>query len=1233
MQYSFCIEVSSILVITKCVKYWAVLTLKLVEKPLCDILKDIQSYSDDSITFEQLCSLSFHGDAYKFQARFKKFNGEIFQAETTLKRIKYQDNDIFLLVINSVSEKNSLNPESKIFEALFKQSDQFIAIISTDGKVVKANKKAVDAIGKEEEKVVGEYFWNTPWWTSDNNEVQKLKSAFEAASSGIAHTMETVHIDKDGISINIAFSLTPIFSSEGKIELLLAEGKDITYIKNTETELRRNRQLLSAAIENSLSGMVIVSKDGKDRIVNNSAYELRTGVVSITNFEDKPQTVPYWETYRLDMSIYNRHDLPLQRSLYKGEIVRNEEAYVKNSHGEFRTIIINSNPIYDSEGNISAAVGVFTDLTDIKKIEDKLTESEQNYRLLLDYTYNVEYFRNAKGKITYISPSVETLIGYTSEEILSGVIDLRDLVHPDDINFFNYGENSPENRIENSIEQECRLAKSNGDYVWVNLYSVPVYHNEEFIGFRLSLTNINDKKLAEIKLVESERRWQYALEGANQGIWDWNLITNEVFYSKIWKEMLGYQEDEIENSTDIFKSLMHPDDLPRVLSAVSSYLDGETDEFYVEHRLLCKNGEYKWILASGKIMNYDEDGKPMHFMGAHTDISYIKSIESELVMQEERMRLVLEATSDIVWDLDLKENQAYFNDKWYSMFGLQPGMEIDVMDTFERMIHTDDLPQFHNVIDNAVNNNTGYEIEFRMKKIDGEIIWIHAKGKVTVVDAEGTATRISGTYSDITQRKIAELAVLQVKDNQTILINSAPFGVATLNNSGEIIFLNDKFSKLFGWDIYNIHEMFEQIDLVYPDPEISETKRKTWLQDINNSVGNGIEIPVRTEKILTKNREIRDANITLVTFQDVAYAFFEDITERLVYQREITNLAENLKTTLKSIGDGVIATDIKGNIVLMNPIAEKLTGWDNDSAVGLNINEVFVIKNETSKEVLASPIDKVLSGGEIVTLEENTILINRHGLIRNIADSAAPIKDSTGNITGVVLVFRDVTDALRLEEEFRQAQKMDLIGQLAGGVAHDFNNMLAGIMGFSEIISMNNAEDSKNFEYAKRIYSTAERAAELTKKLLAFSRKGKIMSTPIDVHESISSAIAILERSIDKKITIDVELQAKNSIVVGDPALLQSAILNLAVNARDAMPNGGILRFISENVELDESFLKMNAFNLETGNYLMVEISDTGMGIPKDNLNKNIRTILYNKRSRERYGAWFVCRLWCCARP
>ena len=325
-----------------------------------------------------------------------------------------------------------------------------------------------------------------------------------------------------------------------------------------------------------------------------------------------------------------------------------------------------------------------------------------------------------------------------------------------------------------------------------------------------------------------------------------------------------------------------------------------------------------------------------------------------------------------------------------------------------------------------------------------------------------------------------------------------------------------------------------------------------------------------------------------------------NIRRRRETETRLRRSEESLRITLRSIGDAVVATDREGRIVRMNPQAEAIAGLAEADAAGRPLVAVLPLLDADTGEPLPDPAQRVLRAGRAVAAVRRGLLVAPDGRELLIEDSGAPITRRDGSISGVVLVFRDVTAKTELEERLRHSQKMEAVGQLAGGVAHDFNNMLAGIMGYAEMARDPDSDRGEVEEFAGHILAAASRAADLTRKLLAFSRKGKVLSTPVDAHDLIREAVALLERSVDRRIELRTDLRAENASVIGDPTQIQQAVLNLGLNARDAMPEGGTLTVATADRWLDEAACDASPFALMPGDYVEIAVSDTGRGIPAD---------------------------------
>lgn len=311
---------------------------------------------------------------------------------------------------------------------------------------------------------------------------------------------------------------------------------------------------------------------------------------------------------------------------------------------------------------------------------------------------------------------------------------------------------------------------------------------------------------------------------------------------------------------------------------------------------------------------------------------------------------------------------------------------------------------------------------------------------------------------------------------------------------------------------------------------------------------------------------------------------------------------ENLRITLDSIGEAMIAADTEGRVMRMNPVAEQLTGWSFSEARGRKFEEVFRAIDLESRRPLENVIEKVLSATESRLFESEILLISRNGKEYLVAESGALIRDSAGKTSGTVIIFRDMTKEQALQNQLLQSQKMEAVGLLAGGVAHDFNNMLGGIMSASELLGRRLPDDIKAKTYIDMIRDSAKRAADLTENLLSFARKRPISSAPVDVHTVLRDTVKLLLNTIDRRVHVAIDLAAEGSVVVGDQGQLQNAFLNLGINASQSMAEGGQLSIATRVVELNSTYCQASNFDLQAGLFLEVEVRDTGCGIEQDHL-------------------------------
>ncbi|MFZ5759029.1 MAG: PAS domain S-box protein [Thermodesulfobacteriota bacterium] len=345
--------------------------------------------------------------------------------------------------------------------------------------------------------------------------------------------------------------------------------------------------------------------------------------------------------------------------------------------------------------------------------------------------------------------------------------------------------------------------------------------------------------------------------------------------------------------------------------------------------------------------------------------------------------------------------------------------------------------------------------------------------------------------------------------------------------------------------------------------------------------------------------ECRDQAIEWTDGRLVRMEIAINITRRKLAEDALAAEKQQLAVTLRSIGDGVITTDTDSRIVLLNSVAETLTGWSQAEAHGRSLDEVFPLIHARTGARCANPVERVLASGRITEFADHTVLVTRDGRQRLVADSGAPIRDEQGQIVGVVLVFRDVSEKQRMEEELLKIKKLESVGVLAGGIAHDFNNILAAILGNINLALL----DADLGEKTRFLLGSAEkasvRAKELTRQLLTFSKGGEPVRETASIAEIIrdSAEFVLHGGNVACRYVIADDLWLVNI----DKGQISQVIQNIIINAKQAMPSGGVIEVRCENVVAGET---PDQVLTRPGRYVSISIRDTGPGMAADVVEK-----------------------------
>ena len=536
-----------------------------------------------------------------------------------------------------------------------------------------------------------------------------------------------------------------------------------------------------------------------------------------------------------------------------------------------------------------------------------------------------------------------------------------------------------------------------------------------------------------------------------------------------------------------------------------------------------------------------------------------------------------------------------------SIFGYAADDFLSGAVSYAEVIHPDDLERVTDEVEHhsiTLGNNEFTHSPYRIITRDGETRWVDDKTTVRR-DNDGRVTGYRGIVEDITERRLAE-AALRESDERFRQIAENINDVFWLFDWKEqrVLYVSPAYDQIWGRSRAKLYQRYDEWgESIHPDDVVHATETFNRIMETGGGEAREYRI-VRPDGsvrwISDTGYSVKDEKGNIIRLTGLA----EDITARKRAENALSAEKERLAVTLHSIGDAVITTDHHSQITLMNPLAEKLTGWSQQEAMGIPLTQVFNIANEATRQPSPDPVRQVIEKGEIVGLANNTILTSRDGTEYVIADSGAPIRDGSGRIIGVVLVFRDVTETRKLESEVLKVEKLESLGVLAGGIAHDFNNFLTGIIGNISLAKLDARPGMGVYPILDEMQRAAARAKNLTQQLLTFSKGGEPVKQVSDLAVLIREAAVFALRG--SNVRCEFGFQPDLFLSEVDEGQVAQVIHNLILNADQAMPSGGVITVSGEN----ETLTSRNAFALEEGDYVKIVIRDRGTGIKKEYLKK-----------------------------
>ncbi len=448
---------------------------------------------------------------------------------------------------------------------------------------------------------------------------------------------------------------------------------------------------------------------------------------------------------------------------------------------------------------------------------------------------------------------------------------------------------------------------------------------------------------------------------------------------------------------------------------------------------------------------------------------------------------------------------------------------------------------------------------------------------------------IRASLIDITERKRAEKAVRESEERFRRFFDGAVDGVFVYDQYGRFVDVNEMACNSLGYtrdELLRLSVSDVEVGLKFADltgfREQIRSGQSTTVEGVHRR-RDGSTFPVEVHVALFSFNE-----------QTLFFAAVRDITDRKKTEEAVLKLSMAVQQSPVSI----VITDIQGNIEFVNSEFTKMTGYERKEALGQNprILKTNLTPPEEYERLWATISSGNVWSGEFPNKKKNGELFWEFATI-------SPIMNSAGVITNYLAIEEDITNRKNLEAQLLQAQKLEAVGCLAGGIAHDFNNMLTAIFGYGGLLKNKLEKDLPLKAMVDQILSAAEKSSNLTRQLLAFSRKQIIEPKETDLHELIRGIEKLLLRLIGEDIEFNVQLADKALTVMVDPGQIEQVLMNLCNNARDAMPNGGLLAITTGTIELDEDYVKTHDMK-KPGLYACISVTDSGEGIHAKNINK-----------------------------
>ncbi len=712
----------------------------------------------------------------------------------------------------------------------------------------------------------------------------------------------------------------------------------------------------------------------------------------------------------------------------------------------------------------------------------------------------------------------------------------------------------------------------------------------------LAARELARRAAADERVQQSEERYALAVAGANDGIWDRDLVADRMYYSRRALELLGVDPpiegfrpfEEWETLIDF-----HPEDLPRRRAAMAQHIAGATPFYEGEWRVRHADGAYRWVKSRG-LCTRGADGRATRLAGSVTDIEERKRYEGALRGRQEMLDLAQQAAHAAAFEWLIGAGAAVnrCSPELERMHGLAPGTYDGTYETWRDLVHPPDLPALNAALERA--RRTGdFAAEYRVVHADGSVHWIQAKGRM-FADADGSPGRLVGFMLDVTDQRHAEAELHRQTVVLDELITSAPEAIIMYDADWRVVRVNREFTRLFGYAV-------DEVVGTDMTKRLTPGDRAAEVDDARRRLGLGEHVSLETV------RQHKDGTLLEVSALGApiwvggerigAFLIFRDISERKRNEAELLRQTVLLDELFESGPEAVVLLDLDGRVIRTNREFGVTFGYAAEEAAGRLIFELIVPEDQLES---SHGLKAVVMSGERATIECERR--RKDGTRIHVSLMGAPIMLG-GKLIGMFALYRDISERklaeaeqARLQTRLRQAEKMEAVGRLAGGIAHDFNNILGGILGYGEMVFAEAAEGTRMKRYARNVLTAANRARDLVDQILTYSRSQHANRVPVEIDRVVKETLELVRGSLAAGIALDLALPAAPQIVIGDPTQLHQVVMNLCTNALHAMSGSGTLRVALEAADIAAERVLAHG-TLAPGRYVRLTVADTGSGM------------------------------------